>query len=178
MYSSFDAVWTGEASDYAGACFSLTIVERNATGGDAAHYLVAIAGVPFGLPAQMLSGAATKKDTRLYYRALLFGMTERAGWQDAEKSLARVEGLWRLFDAFGVEEAEVFGFWRAERGPVGVEACPGVRSRAVDVSSSRNDRPASTRVEKRPRRSSARSSRGREWALSWCWPPGRRGRAP
>ena len=96
LYPFFDGVWTGEASDYDGT---------------PDHFVVAIAGAPFGLPAQMLSGAVNKRPG-LYYRGLLFGMTERAGWANAVKSLDRASALWRLFDAVGADRSTLFGFWR------------------------------------------------------------------
>ncbi|KAH8052400.1 hypothetical protein JL721_10874 [Aureococcus anophagefferens] len=96
LYPHMDAVWTGEASNYE-------------LGPD--HFLVGVAGVPFGLPSQMLSGAV-RKQPRLYYRALLFGMTERAGWFDSDTSLARLGALWAVVDAFELRDSELVGFWR------------------------------------------------------------------
>ncbi|KAH8065710.1 hypothetical protein JL722_89 [Aureococcus anophagefferens] len=59
----------------------------------------------------MLSGAV-RKQPRLYYRALLFGMTERAGWFDSDTSLARLGALWAVVDAFELRDSELVGFWR------------------------------------------------------------------
>ena len=98
LYPYLDSVWTGEASYLLG---------------DANHYLVGIAGLPCGRPSQLLAGAL-RKEPWLYYRALLFGMTERAGWSDTDVSLPRLGALWRTFDAVDVASADVVGFWRRD----------------------------------------------------------------
>ena len=118
LYPYLDSVWTGEASYLLG---------------DANHYLVGIAGLPWGRPSQLLAGAL-RKEPWLYYRALLFGMTERAGWSDTDVSLPRLGALWRTFDAVDVASADVVGFWRREDArAVMTTACGDVKRTAFVV---------------------------------------------
>lgn len=55
----------------------------------------------------------------------------QAGWFDTETSLARVGGLWALFDAFGMTEAATQGFWDRRRAPVAVDSPCGGKVRAT-----------------------------------------------
>lgn len=110
-----DSLWVGEGIDYR-------------RGPD--YWLVVISGVPWGMPSQTLgadscSTAATDPRARnssssctFLFRGLVFGLTNRAGWSGGGASLdsnANAD-VWRIWDAFGIAEAKVWGWW--ERRPV------------------------------------------------------------
>lgn len=93
LFPYVSSLWTGEANNYAAASLD--------------HFSTAIAGVPFGVPAQMLSGAL-RKSPGLYYRGLSFGMTDRPGWfAPFEPSLRRAAAIWRLFDSVDPRQSEI-----------------------------------------------------------------------
>ncbi|MEV6110203.1 glycoside hydrolase domain-containing protein [Streptomyces sp. NPDC051940] len=79
-----DRLWLGELFDYEGT--------------DPAYWLVELSGIPFGLMGEMLEGGGNP------WRGLAFGMTARAPMTD-------VRPLWRAFDALGLPEAELTGWW-------------------------------------------------------------------
>lgn len=80
----FHRLWYGEAFDY-----------NSAPG----FWLVEISGIPFGLMGEMLEGGGNK------WRGMLFGMTGRLGFGGDPQS------TWQLWDAFGMQGAEMIGFW-------------------------------------------------------------------
>jgi hypothetical protein len=41
------------------------------------------------------------------WRGMLFGMTNRLGWSPGSDP----RGLWKLWDAFGIEQADMVGWW-------------------------------------------------------------------
>jgi len=66
------------------------------------EWLVEISGLPFGIPSELLGGE------EYLGRAMLFGIWPRMGWcAGTEKQ----EKLWRFFDRFGIDEAEMLGWW-------------------------------------------------------------------
>lgn len=113
----FDSIWPGEMSDY-------NISPE--------HHFVHLSGIPFGVPGQMLSGKLrNKKKTNklLYYRGLLFGMTDRLGWNHNSGDL--LESLWRLWDDFGMEHTAISGFWSRPEERVVVDVQGNSRVRAT-----------------------------------------------
>lgn len=50
------------------------------------------------------------------WRGMLFGMTNRAGWNGHDPN--DNAGAWRLWDDFGIEHADMYGWWNASC-PVG-----------------------------------------------------------
>jgi hypothetical protein len=96
-----DSVWVGEGFDYT-------------LGPD--YWLVEVSGLPFGLPSEMLACSGTQPD---YFRGMLFGM----GYRPPE---ARTAALWRFWDAFGIQDATMLGWWD-DRCPV-KPSCPEVRA--------------------------------------------------
>jgi hypothetical protein len=83
-----DSIWHGEGYDY----------ERM----DPWTWLVEIAGLPFGVPSELLGGDA------FIGRAMLFGIWPRAGWSAGTEIQRR---LWAFFDRFAIEEATMLGWW-------------------------------------------------------------------
>ena len=77
------------------------------------YWLTAIAGIPFGVMSEMLQGGGQP------WRGMVFGMTSRLGWGRADP-----RALWHYWDRFGMEGAEMIGWWD--------EACP-VRTGRADV---------------------------------------------
>ncbi len=65
------------------------------------YWLVEISGIPFGLMGDMLQGGGNP------YRGMLYGMTGR------DHSPA-TPFIWRLWDDFGIGEAEMLGYWRKD----------------------------------------------------------------
>ena len=72
------------------------------------HYLVSLSGLPFGVPGQMLSGKLYK-NLNWFYRGLLFGMTDRAGWRNGKVGM--LSALWTIWDEFDITRSEMTGFW-------------------------------------------------------------------
>jgi len=86
-----DLVWIGEMRDY-----NLP----------ADNWLIEVAGIPFGLPGQMLADGGNK------WRGMVFGITNRLGWTGPSP-----DPLWKFWDAVGIEDMEMIGFWD-DRSPV------------------------------------------------------------
>ncbi len=63
------------------------------------YWLVEISGIPFGLMGDML------QDGGNIYRGMIYGMTGR------DRNPA-TPGIWQLWDEFGIDEAEMLGYWR------------------------------------------------------------------
>ena len=61
-------------------------------------WLIEMSGIPFGLMSETL-------DARNQYRGLVFGMLPRLPWS------GNPSPLWNLFDLFGMEDAQMHGFW-------------------------------------------------------------------
>ena len=65
------------------------------------YWLVEISGIPFGLMGDMLEGGGNP------YRGMVYGMTAR----DRNPVSA---AIWQVWDDFGIEEAEMLGYWRRD----------------------------------------------------------------
>jgi hypothetical protein len=68
------------------------------------EWLIKISGIPFGLFGDMLGSTDANK-----YRGMLFGMTNRCGFNglDPNNNMA----IWRLWDIFDIAHAEMLGWW-------------------------------------------------------------------
>lgn len=87
-----DRMWFGEGHHYSGP--------------PAEHFLVEISGIPYGLMGEMLEGGGNP------WLGMVHGMTGRLGWGGDPKS------AWRLWDEFGVQDAEFIGYWAEDACPV------------------------------------------------------------
>ncbi|MEA3211622.1 MAG: hypothetical protein QOE70_4679 [Chthoniobacter sp.] len=94
-----DRLWFGEGHPY---------------DGPPEQTLAAISGIPFGLMGEMLQGGGNP------WLGLTFGMTNRLGWQGDPRA------IWKLWDDFGVREAEFIGWWDST-SPVQTDV-PGVKA--------------------------------------------------
>jgi len=79
-----DSLWIGEGRDYD-------------EGPD--HWMVEVSGIPFGLFSEMLQGGGNP------WRGMLYGMSNRLPWSGNPRP------IWKLWDDFGIAEAEMFGYW-------------------------------------------------------------------
>jgi hypothetical protein len=79
-----DRLWFGEYFDY------------NAP---PEFWLTEMSGIPFGLMGEMLQDGGNP------WRGMLFGMTSRLPWSGDPRE------LWRFFDAFGIADTRMIGFW-------------------------------------------------------------------
>ena len=91
-----DSIWHGEGYDY----------DRL----DPWAWLVEIAGLPFGVPSELLAGE------EYIGRAMLFGIWPRAGWCAGTEKQRR---LWAFFDYFGIQDAAMIGWWETPAAVVG-----------------------------------------------------------
>ena len=62
-------------------------------------WLIETSGIPFGLMGEMLEKGGNP------WRGMVFGMTARAPWS-GDPAL-----LWKFWDHFGIQQAEMIGFW-------------------------------------------------------------------
>ncbi|MDD8026504.1 MAG: DUF6067 family protein [Acidobacteriota bacterium] len=92
-------LWFGEYFDYEGS--------------PADYWLVEVSGIPFGLMGEMLQDGGNP------WRGMVFGMTNRLPWSGRDPSR-----LWKVWDAFGLGEAKMTGWW--------ADDCP-VRADEPDV---------------------------------------------
>jgi hypothetical protein len=79
-----DSLWIGEGRNYD-------------EGPD--HWMVEVSGIPFGLFSEMLQGGGNP------WRGMLYGMTNRLPWSGDPRP------IWKLWDDFGIAEAEMIGYW-------------------------------------------------------------------
>ncbi len=79
-----DSLWLGEEYDY---------------DEPPDYWLIEISGIPFGLTSEMLQGGGNP------WRGMVFGMVSRSGLSTP---------IWKLWDAFGIAEAEMIGFWASD----------------------------------------------------------------
>lgn len=86
LFPYIDRLWFGEYFDY------------QKTSPD--YWLTEISGIPYGLMGEMLQDGGNP------WRGMLFGMTSRLPWTGANP-----RPLWKLWDAFGIEQAEMIGWW-------------------------------------------------------------------
>ncbi|WP_157971317.1 glycoside hydrolase domain-containing protein [Dyella sp. C9] len=87
LFPYIDRLWFGEEFDYEST--------------SPAYWLTEISGIPYGLMGEMLQHDGNP------WRGMLFGMTNRLGWSPGSDPRA----LWKLWDAFGIEQAEMIGWW-------------------------------------------------------------------
>ena len=89
------------------------------------YWLVEISGVPAGLSADMLrytTGMAhTHGMTRYHYRGMLVGSAFRYTERDTPFN---PRALWKLWDAFGIQNATTYGWWEAVEQPGVAGAVP------------------------------------------------------
>ena len=64
------------------------------------YWLVEIAGIPFGLPSQMLEGGGNP------WRGMVYGITNRAGWV-----LNPPNNIWKFWDQYHIQQKEMIGYW-------------------------------------------------------------------
>lgn len=64
------------------------------------YWLVEIAGIPFGLPGQMLEGGGNP------WRGMIYGMTNRAGWTGTPP-----DNIWKFWDQYHIQQKEMIGYW-------------------------------------------------------------------
>jgi hypothetical protein len=102
MLPFIDFMWTAEGIDF--------------TRGPA-YWLIAISALPFGTFGEMLGadekpptpGTSCGETCANRWRGMLFGMTNRAGWNGVDPNANRE--LWQLWDSFGIAEADMYGWW-------------------------------------------------------------------
>ena len=82
-----DRLWFGEYFDY---------------NSPPDYWLVEISGIPFGLMGEMLEGGGNP------WRGMVFGMTNRLPWTGGDP-----RELWKAWDAFGLAESRMVGWWSA-----------------------------------------------------------------
>ncbi len=85
-----DSLWFGEGADY---------------GREAAYWLVAVSGIPFGIAGELLMAEGSCQ------RGMVYGISHRLGWTQADPS-----PLWKWWDNFEIHKAEMLGYW--------MQACP------------------------------------------------------
>ncbi len=68
------------------------------------NWLVEVSGIPFGLMGDMLQGGGNR------WLGMLFGMTTRLPWS-SEKIKADPRPVWKIWDEFHIQDAEMIGFW-------------------------------------------------------------------
>ncbi len=88
-----DSVWNGESIRYD------TL--------DPWTWLVEVSGLPFGIPSEMVTGE------QYMDRGMLFGIWPRMGWGSGTD---RQQKLWAFFDRFGIQDAEMRGWWEEKNG--------------------------------------------------------------
>ena len=66
------------------------------------YWLVEIAGIPFGLPSQMLEGGGNP------WRGMIYGITNRAGWSGNPPN-----NIWKFWDQYHIQQKEMIGYWDA-----------------------------------------------------------------
>lgn len=86
LYPYVDKCWIGEGFDYDES---------------PEFWLTEISGIPFGVMSEMM-------DSGNQYRGLLFGMTNRLGWETNESDPLNI---WRIFDDYHLDKAELVGWW-------------------------------------------------------------------
>lgn len=87
LFPYLDRLWFGEEFDY------------EKTSPD--YWLTEISGIPYGLMGEMLQHDGNP------WRGMLFGMTNRLGWSKGSDP----RPLWELWDRFGIEQADMIGWW-------------------------------------------------------------------
>jgi hypothetical protein len=93
LFPYIDRLWFGEEFDY----------QKTSP----AYWLTELSGIPYGLMGEMLQDGGNP------WRGMLFGMTNRLPWTGGDP-----RRLWRLWDRFGIEQADMVGWW-VHDAPVG-----------------------------------------------------------
>ncbi|GAB3789977.1 glycoside hydrolase domain-containing protein [Dyella agri] len=86
LFPYIDRLWFGEEFDY----------EKTSP----QYWLTEISGIPYGLMGEMLQNGGNP------WRGMVFGMTNRLPWTGGDP-----RRLWQLWDAFGIEQADMVGWW-------------------------------------------------------------------
>ncbi|GLQ98763.1 glycoside hydrolase domain-containing protein [Dyella mobilis] len=86
LFPYIDRLWFGEEFDYQHT--------------SPAYWLTEISGIPYGLMGEMLQGGGNP------WRGMVFGMTNRLPWTGGDP-----RELWKQWDAFGIEQADMIGWW-------------------------------------------------------------------
>ena len=86
LFPYIDRLWFGEEFDY----------EHTSP----AYWLTEISGIPYGLMGEMLQNGGNP------WRGMVFGMTNRLPWTGGDP-----RRLWQLWDAFGIGQADMVGWW-------------------------------------------------------------------
>ncbi len=81
-----DSLWFGEGADY---------------NRDPDYWLIAVSGIPFGVPGELLKREASVQ------RGMVYGLCQRYGWMGGVDPA----GLWSWWDAFDIQRAEMIGYW-------------------------------------------------------------------
>jgi hypothetical protein len=87
LFPYIDRLWFGEEFDY----------EKTSP----SYWLTEMSGIPYGLMGEMLQNDGNA------WRGMLFGMTSRLGWSKGSDP----RPLWQLWDSFGIEQADMIGWW-------------------------------------------------------------------
>lgn len=87
LFPYIDKLWIGEGFDYDDVTPEFWLVEMS--------------GLPYGLMGEMM-------DTGNQYRGLVFGATNRYGWQTNKSDPINI---WKIFDKYNLEDAELIGWW-------------------------------------------------------------------
>ena len=87
LFPYIDRLWFGEEFDY----------EKTSP----SYWLTEMSGIPYGLMGEMLQNDGNP------WRGMLFGMTSRFGWSKGSDP----RPLWKLWDNFGIEQAQMIGWW-------------------------------------------------------------------
>ncbi|MBD8900216.1 glycoside hydrolase domain-containing protein [Rhodanobacter sp. DHG33] len=86
LFPYINRLWFGEEFDY----------EHTSP----QYWLTEISGIPYGLMGEMLQNGGNP------WRGMVFGMTNRLPWTGGDP-----RRLWQLWDAFGIEKADMIGWW-------------------------------------------------------------------
>ncbi|MFK2876685.1 glycoside hydrolase domain-containing protein [Rhodanobacter hydrolyticus] len=86
LFPYINRLWFGEEFDY----------EHTSP----QYWLTEISGIPYGLMGEMLQNGGNP------WRGMVFGMTNRLPWTGGDP-----RRLWQLWDAFGIEQADMVGWW-------------------------------------------------------------------
>jgi hypothetical protein len=62
-------------------------------------WMIEVSGIPFGLMGEMLQDGGNS------WRGMLYGMTSRLPWAGDPTA------IWKVWDEFGIQEAEMVGYW-------------------------------------------------------------------
>lgn len=98
------SMWTAESIDFTRS---------------AAYWLISISALPFGSFGEMLGGEYVPpvdghfcgESCANRWRGMLFGMSNRAGWNGMDPNHNR--NLWKLWDEIAIERASMFGWWNS-----------------------------------------------------------------